>query len=89
MTKAHVRAIQSALDDFERGSLDVERLQSRLEAEAAALDNSTPEILHELRRLDAELEHIRFAVRDVDQRRDALAQLEQMRKILQRSMTSF
>jgi hypothetical protein len=87
MAHVHLGAIRSALDDFEQGQLDVERLQSRLEAEASALDNSTPEMLRELRDVDAKLERIRFAVPEGDQRREALARLKQTREILQRSLT--
>jgi hypothetical protein len=86
--RVHLEAIQSALDDFERGKLDAERLQSFLEAEAAALDNSTPEMLRELQSLDAELERIRFAVRQDEQRGETPARLEQTREILLQSLAS-
>jgi hypothetical protein len=85
---ARLQAVQSALDDFEQGKLDVERLQSFLEAEAAALDNSTPEMLRELRSVDAELESIRFTLPEADQRGEALRRLERTREILHESLRS-
>lgn len=51
--------------------------------------NSTPEMLRELRSLDAELELIRFGVHEADQRGEALRRLEQTRRILKRAATSF
>jgi hypothetical protein len=85
VTKAYLASIQSALDEFERGMLDVEGLQSRLEAEAARLDNSTPELLRELEAVDSKLERIRYAVLEADQRGEAIASLQQTRLILRRS----
>ena len=46
--------IQSSLDDFERGDLDVEGIQSRLDAHAATLDNRTPNVLRELRDVESD-----------------------------------
>lgn len=76
-----------ALDEFERGELDVEQLQSKLDAAAATLDNSTPELLQELRSVDAELERIRFTVLLADQRGQALERLGQTRALLQQTST--
>jgi hypothetical protein len=51
-----VDEIVRVIDEFEQGAIDVERLQSALEACAAALDNSSTDVLDELRRLEADLE---------------------------------
>jgi hypothetical protein len=77
-----VDAVESALDAFERGDVDVERFQSMVEPLEARLDNSTPQLLAELRRLDAELERIRFTVLASRQRDEALALLAKTREIL-------
>ena len=46
--------ILRVIDEFEQGTTDVERLQSALEACAAALDNSSRDVLDELRRVEAD-----------------------------------
>ena len=86
MARDRVIAIEMALDDFDRGELDVEQLQSKLDAAAATLDNSTPELLQELRSVDAELESIRFTMLLADQRGQALERLAQTRAILRRAL---
>jgi hypothetical protein len=77
-----VEKIVRVIDEFERGAMDVERLQSGLEACAAALDNSSREILDELRRVDADLERIRFTILLQDQPEAARVRIGQLRDLI-------
>ncbi len=88
MPDARLDAVESALDAFERRDVDVERFQAMVEALEATLDNATPQLLAELRSLDAELERIRFTVGASRQREEALALLTKTRETLRHSRSA-
>ncbi len=74
--------ILRVIDEFERGGMDVERLQSALEACAATLDNTTKDVLDELRAVEADLETIRFTMPAQDQRAAARARVGELRQVV-------
>lgn len=76
--------IVRVIDEFERGAMDVERLQSALDACAAALDNSSRDALDELRRVDADLERIRFAMPLEDQTEAARVRVRELKDVISR-----
>jgi hypothetical protein len=77
-----VDKIVRVIDEFEQGTMDVERLQSALTACAAALDNSSRDVLDELRRVDADLERIRFTMSRQDQPEAARLRIGQLRDLI-------
>ncbi len=74
--------IVRVIDEFEQGVMDVERLQSALEARAAALDNRSRDVLDELGRVDADLEKIRFTTLLQDQPEAARVRIAQLRDLI-------
>jgi len=81
-SNSFVEKIVRVIDEFEQGATDVERLQSALEACAAALDNSLRDVLDELRRVDADLERIRFTMLLQDQPESARVRVGQLRDLI-------
>jgi hypothetical protein len=75
--------IVRVIDEFERGAMDVERLQSALDACAAALDNSSKDALDELRRVEADLERIRFTMPLEGQTEAARVRVRKLRDLIQ------
>ena len=71
-----LEAISKVIADFISGRHDIADLQETLTANASALDNRFPELVAELRLLDADLEEIRFAMHRDGQRRAAIFRLE-------------
>jgi hypothetical protein len=76
--------ILRVIDEFEQGAIDVERLQSALEACAAALDNSSRDVLDELRRVEADLETILFTMPLQDQTDAARVRVGELRDVISR-----
>jgi hypothetical protein len=71
-----------AIDSFVGGLGDIAGLQSRLEADASALDRRFDRVIHELRSLDADLEEIRFGGLRDEQRSAAILRLDPVRESL-------
>lgn len=71
-----------AIDSFVSGLGDIADLQSRLEADASALDTSFDYVTRELRGLDSDLEEIRFARLLDEQRPAAILRLDPVRESL-------
>ena len=82
MTEPPIQAITDAISSFEDGAIEVVQLQGRLEAVVATLDNSEREVLDELRRVDAALEHIVFAEPAARQREATLTAAARLRVIV-------
>jgi hypothetical protein len=76
--------ILQVIDEFEQGAMDVERLQSALDACAASLDNSRKEMLDELRAVDADLETIRFSTPTQEQHAAARVRVRQLKHVISR-----
>ena len=72
------------IDEFEQGAIDVERLQSALDACAAALDNSSRDVLDELRRVEADIETILFTMPLRDQTNAAHVRVGELRDVISR-----
>jgi hypothetical protein len=77
--------ILRVIEEFEQGRMDVERLQSALEACAATLDNSTKDVLDELRAVEADLETIRFTMPDQERRAAARLRVRELKRVISRS----
>jgi hypothetical protein len=82
MTSRIIQGILEAINEFELGEIDIDVLQSRLEAAAAALDNSEQEILAALKDLDSDLERIRFTMRAADQPSAARSRLARLKELM-------
>jgi hypothetical protein len=76
--------ILRVIEEFERGGMDVERLQSALEACAATLDHSAKDVLDELRAVEADLETIRFTTPAEDQPAAAHVRVGELRQVVTR-----
>lgn len=83
MARSSVHSILRVINEFEAGRIDVEQLQSRLDAQAAAMDNSERELLEELRAVDNDLERIRFAMHAKDQPGAARDRLHRLRTVIE------
>jgi hypothetical protein len=88
MSPEHTRRlldnILRVIDQFEEGEMDVARLQSALEACAATLDNSTKDVLDELRTVEADLETILFTMPAQEQPATARARVRELRRVISR-----
>lgn len=80
MSRSILEDVLQAIDSFAGGLGDIADLQSRLEADALALDRSFDRVIRELRSLDADLEEIRFARLRDEQRPAAILRLDPVRE---------
>lgn len=80
MSRSILEDALQAIDSFVGGLGDIAELQSRLEADASALDRSFNDVIRELHSLDADLEEIRFARLRDEQRPAAILRLDPVRK---------
>lgn len=80
MSRPILEDVLLAIDSFVGGLGDIADLQSRLEADASALDRRFDRVIHELRNLDADLEEIRFGRLRDEQRSAAILRLDPVRK---------
>jgi hypothetical protein len=71
--------IVRVIDEFEQSAMDVERLQSALEACEAALENAAKDVRDELRRVEVDLETILFAMPIQDQAEGARVRVCELR----------
>lgn len=80
MSRSILEDALEAIDSFVSGLGDIADLQSRLEADASALDRSFDCVIRELRSLDSDLEEIRFARLRDEQRPAAILRLDPVRE---------
>jgi hypothetical protein len=76
--------ILRVIDEFEQGRTDVSRLQSALETYAATLDNSTKDVLDELRAVEADLETILFTMPAQEQPAAARVRVRELKRVISR-----
>jgi hypothetical protein len=81
--------VLQVIDSFVGGLGDIADLQSRLEADASALDRSFDRVIRELRSLDADLEEIRFGRLRDEQRSAAILRLDPVRESLLAALAEF
>jgi hypothetical protein len=82
LSRAVLEDALQAIDEFISGLGDIHDLQSRLEADASALDATFAGVVRELHGLDADLEEILFARRREGQRAAVAIRLAPVRESL-------
>lgn len=75
--------ILRVVDKFEHGGMDVVALQSALVGCSSTLDNSSKDVLDELRQIDGDLEMILSARPLAAQRPEALARVRKLRDLIE------
>lgn len=89
MSRPILEDVLQVIDSFVGGLGDIADLQSRLEADASALDRSFDRVIRELRSLDADLEEIRFGRLRDEQRSAAILRLDPVRESLLAALAEF
>ena len=87
-TRRSLDDILAVIAEFEQGGMDVSHLQSALEARAATLDNSTRDVLDELRAVDADLETILFTMSTHEQSAAARLRVCELQQVVSRTKLS-
>jgi len=80
MSRPILKDLLLAIDSFVNGLCSIADLQSRLEADASALNRSFEYVIRELRILDSDLEEIRFGMLRDEQRSAAVLRLDPVRE---------
>ena len=83
MNRNLLRRLDEAISRFEAGETTLAECGSTLSANAHALDRSVgDDLINELRRLDAALDSIEFAVSENEHRNAALAELKDAQRLI-------